>query len=1523
MLKKKMGVKKFISLFLTLALVVGVLPSAMTEVEASEATCETCGTAYDNGFCDCENGYQAAIDSDSDGYYEIGNAGQLYWFMKQLASGKRTWNVVLTANIEVNKGDVVGCEGNKATGWIDWIPTAQNYEGVFDGKGFIISGLYYNGTADNVGLFGRVNGGTIKNVGIVNSYISAGQYVGAIAGRTTNATITDCYSHSVIKGKSYIGGLCGYSSGTTISECYNSGEVTYTGGRAGGLCGNADLCTISKSYNTGKVSGAGNYVGGICGSSVNNSMITYCFNVGDIVSTASYVGGICGQNTSSQVQYCYNGSSLSGKSNIGALCANNSDNSLVSGCYYDLEKTTANAYGKIDATSSYENVNTAATSAFASGEVTYLMNTALGTNVWFQNLDNGSAVDAVPMLKGGVVYKNQIGGCTDASYVYGYSNTQKDAVVTHTYAYTAEGNVITETCSNTDCMHTATATLNVDTEVDTTYTGSAFEPLYVTYSDTWAGSEDLSVAYQNNTNASNEAYGTITYEGATAKQTFEIKIATDTLVITNDISKTYDGEAVADVTYTKNGTGTVTVEYKEKDASDDTYTTTKPVDAGEYVVCVSVASDGNYYAISATKDFEIAQRELTAVVTVKNKDYDGNATAEIDNVQFDDVVDGDTVNLVGGTATISQATVGDGLVVSFAGYSVDNDNYILVAQPVDAAINIAQKEITAVITVNDKVYDGNDVAEVKEIKLIGVVDGDAVNAVNGTAKFADKNAGNNKTVVFENWVLDNANYKLAAQPANATANIEQRTLVATVTVADKTYDGNTAAVVNGTSFDNLVPGETVALINGTANFTDKNAGDNKTVVFANWELDDANYKLAAQPANTTANIAQKVIVATVTVADKIYDGTNAAEVESYGFDAVLGSDSVTLINGTATFDNANVGNDKVVTFANWTVDNANYVLAAQPENAKANISQKDLHVVVEVADKQYDGLNTAKIASSSLNGLVASDNGAIQLTDGVATFNSVRVADGIAINFTAFSISGANAGNYNLIQPTGITANIYNNYSAVAGTDYAVTSNDWINQDFVISAADGYLVSLTDTAEGTWDNALTYADETANGSVTFYVKSNATGAISVVATESYKIDKTAPETFDIAFNENSVKKFINEITFGLFYNKNIDVVISAEDALSGVEQVYYYLTDAILSDSEVSAITDWTEYNNFSVTAEDEATAVVYVKVIDKAGNITCYASNGATFDLTAPVIEGVENGETYYVSQQVEATDTNLESLVVAQDEVAAAEDAGNTAVLAGNVEIVYTITATDKAGNETVYTVYMKTIASILEPIAELTTDNVTSADLEAIVEVVNILETLDVEDATDDELAEIEEAANNCVALAEKILEVALTIEELTTAASEITSENVVLENKDALVAAKEALETSLVEDAGNLTEDEVAAMEEEVERIDALLTTIANAQAVIDEIGKLPAVDKITLNDEAAIVAARKNYEALTKYEQGLVDASAIDAAEKQIETLKAKSPTTLDTAVTSTWMVLLLISAVVILTAVAFERKRAR
>lgn len=276
------------------------------------AFAEETAEGYTNGFCTdyeadgvCEthtgcNGYQPATDSDSDGVYEIGNAGQLYWFADKVNNENATYgsaNAVLTDNITVNEG-VLDASGNlvsDTSGFRSWTPigtSAENqFTGIFDGNDKTISGLYYNVTSSsgycNAGLFGN-NSGTIKNVGVEDSYFKI-DCAGTIA----------CY----------VGGLCGFNGGT-IENCDNASTVYVTettspqGAFVGGVCGdNATGGTIKNCNNKGKVSSTVNEtkdsydfcIGGVCG--INNDSVAFenCSNTGDVTGKWN-VGGVCGMN---------------------------------------------------------------------------------------------------------------------------------------------------------------------------------------------------------------------------------------------------------------------------------------------------------------------------------------------------------------------------------------------------------------------------------------------------------------------------------------------------------------------------------------------------------------------------------------------------------------------------------------------------------------------------------------------------------------------------------------------------------------------------------------------------------------------------------------------------------------------------------------------------------------------------------------------------------------------------------------------------------------------------------------------------------------------------------------------------------------------------------------------------------------------------------------------------------------------------------------------------------------------------
>ena len=305
-----------------------------------------------------------------------------------------------------------------------------------------------------------------------------------------------------------------------------------------------------------------------------------------------------------------------------------------------------------------------------------------------------------------------------------------------------------------------------------------------------------------------------------------------------------------------------------------------------------------------------------------------------------------------------------------------------------------------------------------------------------------------------------------------------------------------------------------------------------------------SYKAGSR--TTQLEIAPKeVAIKNVSVVSKVYDGTTDAKITSEGMlDGVVGGDKVTIEPGKAAYSDKNVGTDKTVTFSGFALageDAANYVLAAQPKGTTASITPKELTIgALIVKDKQYDGKNTAEIDGTPvLIGVV--DGDVLELVNGTPTFDSVAIGKDIPIHFTAFTLSGdsVTVGNYTLTQPSGITANIVE-YVA-DGSEYDVNSNDWIHTDFVITAHDGYKISLNGMTDGEWTDTLTASDETDNGELIFYVKNTATGVISTAVTENYKIDKTAP-TGEVKLNERTTfQKVLNMITFGLFFREEVNV----------------------------------------------------------------------------------------------------------------------------------------------------------------------------------------------------------------------------------------------------------------------------------------------------------------------------------------------------------------------------------------------
>lgn len=194
-----------------------------------------------NGFCTECDAYEPAVQTGEKSY-EIGNGGQLYWFadkinavdMSESTSGLENLHVTLTADIVVNENVLTDGHLSTEGSFREWTPMQGFYNGVFDGNGHTIRGLFAY-TQKGSGLFSTVSGSTIRNVGIVDSYFYGANVVGSICGVSLESTLENCYSQSMTVGaieSSMTGGICGFASQGTIRNCYNTGMVI-DGGSAG------------------------------------------------------------------------------------------------------------------------------------------------------------------------------------------------------------------------------------------------------------------------------------------------------------------------------------------------------------------------------------------------------------------------------------------------------------------------------------------------------------------------------------------------------------------------------------------------------------------------------------------------------------------------------------------------------------------------------------------------------------------------------------------------------------------------------------------------------------------------------------------------------------------------------------------------------------------------------------------------------------------------------------------------------------------------------------------------------------------------------------------------------------------------------------------------------------------------------------------------------------------------------------------------------------------------------------------
>lgn len=291
-------------------------------------------------------------------------------------------------------GNDIDCSG---AGTFDRIgsTTTSFFSGRFDGDGHTISNVTINSpSADNVGIFGYVQGGVIRNLTVDNITIEGRTFVGAVVGRLqdgaligVNITNSDVYSTSAWAGGAvgqaswgylygiditdtdvgvtrpaatttlvYAGGIIGRASDSRIANSHSGATVEAYGTGTGGIAGTTlrDV-EIVDSYFDGTVLGITG-VGGIVGAAEGISttyrlFIRRTYSSGSVISTTtstsatlSAIGGIIGWKKDSQVgiriQQSFVNGPVSSTTYAGAISGNAAAISDLTGVYYATTTTT-------------------------------------------------------------------------------------------------------------------------------------------------------------------------------------------------------------------------------------------------------------------------------------------------------------------------------------------------------------------------------------------------------------------------------------------------------------------------------------------------------------------------------------------------------------------------------------------------------------------------------------------------------------------------------------------------------------------------------------------------------------------------------------------------------------------------------------------------------------------------------------------------------------------------------------------------------------------------------------------------------------------------------------------------------------------------------------------------------------------------------------------------------------------------------------------------------------------------------
>ena len=595
-----------------------------------------------------------------------------------------------------------------------------------------------------------------------------------------------------------------------------------------------------------------------------------------------------------------------------------------------------------------------------SGELVKNANIGVTTRA---NLSQGNVNIATATDAGWVVAKNFTSD--NSAYDVGLVNDGKTVqlqVHSHQWKYTANGATITAACKAPSCPAPAGGSVTINKPAHTTYGDGQSENATLTENN-WQGLavNQIAITYKKGNDILKTAptdAGTytanITLDGATASVKYTIakavpKVEDFTFAAPKDL--VYNGQAKSAEVKAKDsvkGMGNITVKYYQSE------TEVEPINAGRYIVKISVEEGTNY---ATATDLKIGELTISEDTLPEGTGTDKSVTIRYNDTEVKTYTYTDFGFTAAGTFAV-KGSVTEGTSLLATGYPKFESNGVQVKLATGLSLdgsekkvvipmtftpnggNYKHKEVTLTITLADKVTDTSTM----KVTQAGCTFGDTLPDYVLTGK---PDGAGEVTVLYTGSTLKEPSQTYSS--ANAPTDAGTYTVKVTCSTEKTNYEATSEKF---TIKPKSIAGATITLELASAEFTTKETvytGSQQTVKVGSVTLtdmkdaltDNTDYTVEIGNGKTTgtnvgtytvevkgtgnykdtANVSWKITPAELTIADatvaaKTYDGKKDATVNSVSFTGFVNNETLTMgsdYTATGEFNDANAGDNKNVT----------------------------------------------------------------------------------------------------------------------------------------------------------------------------------------------------------------------------------------------------------------------------------------------------------------------------------------------------------------------------------------------------------------------------------------------------------------------------------------------------------------------------------------------------------------------------------------------------------------------------------